>query len=67
MAQDSPNWRMANRLAGGRLDEIVGSKTDAGHGWERISRDLYAEHGVEVTGVTLKSWYGKAEATEGAA
>ena len=67
MAQDSPNWRMANRLAGGRLDEIVESKMDAGQGWERISRDLYAEFGAEVTGVTLRAWYGKAEATEGAA
>ena len=57
MAQDSPNWRMANRLAGGRLDEIVEAKLEANVKWERISRDLLAEYGADVSAVTLRSWY----------
>lgn len=60
MPQDSPNWRMADRLAGGRLDEIVAKWVGEGRNWERISRDLYADFGAEVTGVTLRAWYGKA-------
>lgn len=66
MAQDSPNWRMANRLAGGELDEIVSDRRANGQKWERISRDLLLEYGVEVSAVTLAVWYGDAEA-QGAA
>ena len=58
MAQDSPNWRMADRLAGGRLDELVEAKIAAGQKWERISRDLLADYGADVSAVTLRAWYG---------
>lgn len=61
MAQDSPNWRMANRLAGGDLDGIVETRRTGGQKWERISRDLLTEFGVEVSCVTLAAWYGQTE------
>ena len=49
---------MANRLAGGDLDDIVALHVASGKSWSAISRTLKADHGVEVTRVTLAKWYG---------
>ena len=64
MPFDSPNWRMANRLTGDRLDEIVAEKQAEGWSWERIARHLHAEHGVEVSRVSLSTWYASPSPTE---
>lgn len=57
MAYDSPAWRMADRLTGENLDDIVARLLDSGESWSAISRTLKADHGVEVTRVTLAKWY----------
>lgn len=62
MPQDSPNWRMANRLADGRLDEIVTTRIARGDALERISRDLLTEYGIDVSRVSLRNWYGTEQA-----
>lgn len=58
MPYDSPAWRMADRLTGGDLDDIVAqtyAETGSWRGTEQALRDRY---GVEVTRVTLAKWYG---------
>lgn len=57
MPQDSPNWRMANKLADGKLDQIVTERIANGDPLERISRDLLADHGIDISRVTLRNWY----------
>lgn len=52
----SPQYRMADHLCGGRLAEILQDKADAGVPWEVVSRHLYAEFAVDVTGQTLRRW-----------
>lgn len=57
MPYDSPAWRMADRLTGGDLDDIVAqtyAETGSWRGTEQALRDRY---GVEVTRVTLAKWY----------
>lgn len=40
------------------LEEWVLAQRDAGKSWRQIERDLRDEVGIEVTNVTLISWYG---------
>lgn len=47
---------MADHLAGGRLAEILQEKANAGVPWEVVSRHLYADFAVDVTGQTLRRW-----------
>jgi IS30 family transposase len=56
MAIQTPAFRMADRMVGGRLLEIVREELAAGRSPEEISRTLYADHGVEVSGTTLRRW-----------
>lgn len=54
---DSPTYRMADRLARGHLaDEIVTLRRD-GVSWAGIASRLYADHGIEVSAVTLADWH----------
>lgn len=55
----SPNtqlWRMADRLAGGNLAQRIDELRSRGLGHEQISRQLYADHGIEVTRQTVATW-----------
>lgn len=47
---------MADRLADGRLSEIIVGYHVGGHSHEHISRLLWAEHGIDVSGQTLRRW-----------
>jgi hypothetical protein len=47
---------MADHLAGGRLGDVLRQKADAGVPWEVVSRHLYADFGIDVTGQTLRRW-----------
>lgn len=49
-------WRMADRLAGGELEETIARLRAEGAGHELISKNLYAAYGIEVTRQTLASW-----------
>lgn len=56
MAIASPVFRMADRLVDGNLAQIIVGYHNAGHSHEHISRLLWAEHGVDVSGQTLRRW-----------
>ncbi len=56
MAPRSGTYRMANRLTGGKLADLLTEYRAAGLSWDDISRRLYGDFGVEVTAVTLQSW-----------
>jgi hypothetical protein len=56
MTTNSPNWRMADRLAGGRLDQELRDLTDSGMSLRRICLSLYDRYGIEVTAPTVKAW-----------
>lgn len=56
MAIASPVFRMADRLVDGRLAEIIVGYHNEGHSHEHISRLLWAEHRVDVSGQTLRRW-----------
>lgn len=47
---------MANRLAGGKLPELLAEYRSAGRSWDDISRQLCGEMGIEVTSETLRQW-----------
>jgi hypothetical protein len=47
---------MADRLLGGRLDEVLRTHREQGLGAEDIARRLYAEAGIEVSGETVRRW-----------
>lgn len=49
-------YRMADRLAGGRLAEIIAERRAEGKSFDHITRELFAEHGIEVTRQTLANW-----------
>lgn len=48
---------MADRLSGGRLADILSDFVTEGMAWERMAKQLYVDHGVEVTGETLRKWH----------
>ncbi len=56
MAIASPVFRMADNMVGGRLAEIIVAYHAEGHSHEHISRLLWAEHGIDVSGQTLRRW-----------
>lgn len=63
---DSPRYRMADRLAGGRLTEILSERRAQNQSLEQIVRELYAEYGIEVTRQTLASWVSQIDTSEAA-
>lgn len=53
---DSTTWRMADRLAHGRLEAIIASHRANGLSADAISRRLHADHGIDVAGRTIARW-----------
>lgn len=47
---------MADRMVDGRLAQIILSYHAEGNTAEHISRLLWAEHGIDVSGQTLRRW-----------
>lgn len=54
--QMSAQYRMADRLAGGHLRQVMADLRATGRSFAFVARELYANHGVEVTGETVRSW-----------
>lgn len=52
----SPQYRMADRLAKGKLADELARHLAEGHSLRRICLDLYADHGIEVTATTVAKW-----------
>lgn len=52
----SPNFQMADRVLDGRLRQVLTDLYGETRSWEEVSRRLYAEHNVRVTGQTLRRW-----------
>lgn len=52
----SAQYRMANRLAASHLAEVMAELRAAGQSYVSVSRELYARHGIEVTGETVRAW-----------
>ncbi len=53
---DTLLFRVANRQAGGRLAQKLQTYRRKGYSFNEISRRLYADHRIEVTGQTLSTW-----------
>lgn len=58
MAIDTPQFRNADTMAGGRLERILAELVASGRSPEHISRVLYAEHRIEVSRQTVVRWIG---------
>lgn len=56
MQVDSSQYRMADRLTGGRLADIIAGLRAEDRSYEEITRRLFAEHGIEVTRQTVARW-----------
>lgn len=59
MQPATPAYRMADRLAGGQLAEVLTEHVDAGRSFDQISRILFADYGIEASRPTLESWHRK--------
>ena len=55
---------MANRLAGGTLDETVATLLAEKASYQAISEHLKHRFGIEVTRVTLAKWYPQSDAAD---
>ena len=53
---DTATVRMADRLAGGNLADTIRTLTDEGLSPDGISRRLFADHGIDVSGRTVARW-----------
>ncbi len=60
----SPQYRMADRLAGGELAEIIRKGRSKGLSWDSIAARLYADHYIEVTGNTVQAWAQQIDGSE---
>jgi len=47
---------MADKLAQGQLEALMGSLYSTTGSWEEVSRRLYAEHAITISGQTLRRW-----------
>jgi hypothetical protein len=47
---------MADKLAGGQLESLMGRLYGDSGSWEEVSRRLYAEHAITISGQTLRRW-----------
>lgn len=52
----SSQYRMADRLAGGRLAESIAERLAEGLSFDAIASRLYADFGIETTGPTVQAW-----------
>lgn len=57
VAIETSVYRMADRLLQGRLADRLITLRGEGLSFEDISRRLYADAGIEVTGGTLRIWH----------
>jgi phytoene/squalene synthetase len=55
----SSNFHMADRVLNGRLRQVLAELYLVTRSWEEVSRRLYADHGIRVTGQTLRRWNGE--------
>lgn len=53
---NTPLYRMVDRILGGRLDETLSSYADQGLSPGRMALRLAADHQVEVSGQTVRKW-----------
>lgn len=54
---DSPTYRMAEALAGNDLPAVLADfRTVRQWSFTRIARELYSQHGIDVTAQTVKNW-----------
>lgn len=51
-----PVWRMANRMCGGQLAEIMRFERARGESYDAISKFLDRTYGVDVTKNTIANW-----------
>ena len=56
MEVDSSQFRMADRMAGGKLAEIIAELRTEGRSYEDVTRRLFADFGIEVTRQTVARW-----------
>jgi hypothetical protein len=56
VALRSAQFRMADKLAGGQLEALMGALYGETGSWEEVSRRLYAEHTITISGQTLRRW-----------
>lgn len=52
----SPEYRMADRILDGRLEEVLRGLYAESGAWEVVSRRLFAEHDIAISGQTLRRW-----------
>lgn len=53
---ETATFRMADRLAGGNLAETIRTLDDDGLSADAISRRLFHDHGIDVSGRTVARW-----------
>lgn len=56
-ATTTPTQQLVDMQLGGQLEDFVRSSRTAGRPWRRIERDLWEQHGIEVTYETLRRWF----------
>lgn len=47
---------LIDKALGGRLDELLADLRSQGLSYETIAARLYSEHGIEVSGETVRVW-----------
>lgn len=47
---------MADKLADGQLVAMMTALYDESHSWEEVSRRLYADRSITISGQTLRRW-----------
>jgi hypothetical protein len=47
---------LVDRILDGRLAEYIATARENGDSFERIARNLHADHGIDVTGETIRKW-----------
>ena len=60
----SANYRMADRLTGGHLAQILRDFDANGMNADAISRQLFADYGVEVSRPTVALWVAEVRSGE---
>lgn len=60
--QRSTLWRMADTLMKGTLEERLRELRAEGRSYDEISRVLYAEGSVNISGRTIRDWFVQLEA-----
>lgn len=53
---NTATWRMADRLTGGKLRELIAGYRAENLSPDQIAARLYAEYGVDVVGRTIRRW-----------